>query len=452
MPNIAKPVVCHCSKRFKDSQAHAQHLRDLPNHPPEITPEALVVDPAPAGAPVPFYMFSYSPALNTTIVTSGIVCSCGKIVSDYSGLNAHLQLETHQTNLRKFAIATVKEKVDKRSQNVLEQNSSHTTPPTQHTTPRKSAIAMGREEVTKFSANLAEQSESRAIAASGSWTAQLPYAARSIQPIQLHATPPTPHSNPRKPAISKAEKNTTKRSKHLHEQSGSQSQATAASIFKKAKQPHTAGTTQAKCPASIPKPNTAPRETQVAAASGSTPATQHCTTTTTQPTPHPAPPPQPHKTPLDRFFASFPAFTYDRSLPPATSYALLKAHRGWRKSDPPDSEGKRAWKRYQSALLKEVQIWFGKEDDLEAWCTLCKAIGISDPPATIPECEVVVRQTHVNIVDLIQWGRCGGESGSIKVFETIKDLRDYTMSQEKIFPLENVENDKGETNIVLRLC
>ena len=53
-------------------------------------------------------------------------------------------------------------------------------------------------------------------------------------------------------------------------------------------------------------------------------------------------------------------------------------------------------------------------------------------------------------MDLIQWGRCGGESGSIKVFETIEDLRDYTMDRGKIFPLENVENDEGETNIVLR--
>lgn len=53
-------------------------------------------------------------------------------------------------------------------------------------------------------------------------------------------------------------------------------------------------------------------------------------------------------------------------------------------------------------------------------------------------------------MDLIEWGRSGGESGSIKVFKTIEDLRDYTMSEQKIFPLANIENDEGETNIVLR--
>jgi hypothetical protein len=36
------------------------------------------------------------------------------------------------------------------------------------------------------------------------------------------------------------------------------------------------------------------------------------------------------------------------------------------------------------------------------------------------------------------------------VFETIEDLRDYTMSGGKIFPLKDVEDDYGETNIVLR--
>jgi hypothetical protein len=44
-----------------------------------------------------------------------------------------------------------------------------------------------------------------------------------------------------------------------------------------------------------------------------------------------------------------------------------------------------------------VRIWFGKEDDLEAWHTLCKAVGISEPPATIPECEVVCLVSRASV-------------------------------------------------------
>jgi hypothetical protein len=33
--------------------------------------------------------------------------------------------------------------------------------------------------------------------------------------------------------------------------------------------------------------------------------------------------------PLDIFFCSFSTFDYDSSLPPATSYALLRKHKGW---------------------------------------------------------------------------------------------------------------------------
>src|SRR6266702_4353802 len=36
-----------------------------------------------------------------------------------------------------------------------------------------------------------------------------------------------------------------------------------------------------------------------------------------------------NNTPLDRFFLSFPAFNYDPSLPPATSYKRLQKQQRW---------------------------------------------------------------------------------------------------------------------------
>ena len=87
----------------------------------------------------------------------------------------------------------------------------------------------------------------------------------------------------------------------------------------------------------------------------------------------------PTSTPLDKFFRSFPGFRYNPKLPPSESYAQLREFRGWGKEDPDE---KKAWKRYQSALEAEVKMWFGAEDDLEAWHSLCRAIGIGPLPAT----------------------------------------------------------------------
>jgi hypothetical protein len=91
-------------------------------------------------------------------------------------------------------------------------------------------------------------------------------------------------------------------------------------------------------------------------------------------------------TPLDRFFLSFPAFNYDPSLPPATSYKCLQKQQRWHRNDPASEEG---WDRYQNALTEEFQLWFGAEDDLEAWHALCRAIGIDPPPVTCKLCKAV---------------------------------------------------------------
>lgn len=93
-------------------------------------------------------------------------------------------------------------------------------------------------------------------------------------------------------------------------------------------------------------------------------------------------------TPLDNFFRSYPDFAYDPSLPPAMSYASLQKHKRWRRWQ---SESNEAWESYQNALNAELEMWYGAEDDLTAWHALCRAIGISPPPATCERCEQVKR-------------------------------------------------------------
>ncbi|EKV19310.1 hypothetical protein PDIG_03400 [Penicillium digitatum PHI26] len=87
----------------------------------------------------------------------------------------------------------------------------------------------------------------------------------------------------------------------------------------------------------------------------------------------------PPSTPLDQFFRSFVGFGYNPKLPPSESYAQLKNFCGWERGD---AEDRTAWEEYQSALEAEVKTWFGVEDDLTAWHSLCRAIGIDPLPAT----------------------------------------------------------------------
>ena len=97
---------------------------------------------------------------------------------------------------------------------------------------------------------------------------------------------------------------------------------------------------------------------------------------------HNAPP----VTPLDAFFLSFTVFEYDPDLPPSESFAQLKRFHGWRRGDPDDIQ---AWIEYQSALEEEVRLWFGAEDDLSAWHSICRAIGIEPLPATCAQSKKV---------------------------------------------------------------
>ena len=92
------------------------------------------------------------------------------------------------------------------------------------------------------------------------------------------------------------------------------------------------------------------------------------------------------ETPLDVFFRSFPTFEYDPSLPPATSYAHLREHEGWRRGN---AASDYAWNRYQGALESELRMWYGAENDLTAWHALCRAIGVEPLPQTCEQCEEV---------------------------------------------------------------
>ncbi len=92
------------------------------------------------------------------------------------------------------------------------------------------------------------------------------------------------------------------------------------------------------------------------------------------------------KTPLDVFFRSFLTFDYDPSLLPATFYANLRQHEGWRRSSAALDD---AWNRYQDALQSELHMWYGAENDLITWHVLCRVIGVEPLLETCEQYEEV---------------------------------------------------------------
>lgn len=151
--------------------------------------------------------------------------------------------------------------------------------------------------------------------------------------------------------------------------------------------------------------------------------------------------------PLDKFFRLYPSFYYDPSAPPATSFGLLRNHLRqryrWAHKSPDNDD---LWRSYQAALTQEFNLWFGVEDDLDAWQSLCRAVRISPLPTTIVLCRSAVRGRHVNIIDLIEWGR--GRRNHVQIFPTVKKLSDYSFESRKIFSKDMV--DELEAGAVLK--
>ncbi|KAL4888093.1 hypothetical protein BDV59DRAFT_148976 [Aspergillus ambiguus] len=152
-----------------------------------------------------------------------------------------------------------------------------------------------------------------------------------------------------------------------------------------------------------------------------------------------------HKTPLNKFFLSFKGFPFDPNLPPSQSYLSLQRFYNWRRGDEDYSQ---AWDQFQEALSQELKLWFGTEDDITSWHSLCRAVRIEPLPRTCLECEKAVRGIHVNIVDLIDWARNRADNSEVQIFKTLEELREYTRTTRKIF--RNNFDQRGTGNVVLR--
>ncbi|KAH0493540.1 hypothetical protein TgHK011_000204 [Trichoderma gracile] len=140
------------------------------------------------------------------------------------------------------------------------------------------------------------------------------------------------------------------------------------------------------------------------------------------------------QTPLDTFFLSFShqGFVHNPAKSPVNSWKALCKFQSWSNKPNDHPPKQKAWKRYQAALVKEVELYFGDVDDITAWKTILKT-------------------THVNLVDLITWAKQGGEeSGNkVRVFKSVSQLRDYTRKTGKIMSRSQTKNAEGR-NVVLK--
>ncbi|KAJ4266057.1 hypothetical protein NW762_004030 [Fusarium torreyae] len=117
---------------------------------------------------------------------------------------------------------------------------------------------------------------------------------------------------------------------------------------------------------------------------------------------------------------------------------------GW---DKHDDEMKIAREDFKAAMVKQFNDIYGKDsENIESWQKLCRVLEIEPIPGSLSECRKSVRETHVNLVDLVETQRTGLP---VKVFKTLKNLQDYTIRTEKFFPKRNA-HEGGLLRYLLR--
>ncbi|KAJ6450616.1 hypothetical protein C8R45DRAFT_1127564 [Mycena sanguinolenta] len=142
--------------------------------------------------------------------------------------------------------------------------------------------------------------------------------------------------------------------------------------------------------------------------------------------------------PLELFFANYPNFDYDPALPVSAQYGALCRLYGFYQGNP-DAEA--AYKGYRHALTQAFRTFYGTDvDDLATLQSLCRVLEVVPIPQTVLDCQMALRQVHVNIVDLIDWAKGDSNAQPPKRFDTRKELTEYTCETCKFFRLEDAED------------
>ncbi|KAG2102837.1 uncharacterized protein F5147DRAFT_706977 [Suillus discolor] len=138
------------------------------------------------------------------------------------------------------------------------------------------------------------------------------------------------------------------------------------------------------------------------------------------------------QTPLDDFFATYPAFDYNSSASASSEFHRMCGHFCWNKKD---KEKKKAHRDFKDALVQQLNEIYGTDvNNLSSWRNLCQIVHISPIPDTLESCREAVKATHVNIVDLIDTKVTGKP---VTIFVSEAKLSEYTKATRKFFPRDN---------------
>ncbi|GBE78594.1 hypothetical protein SCP_0114830 [Sparassis crispa] len=155
--------------------------------------------------------------------------------------------------------------------------------------------------------------------------------------------------------------------------------------------------------------------------------------------------PQPSKQPaecteLDAFFAKYPTFDYDPSAPVTVELRRMCKFFQWpkkkRREPKLDKHEERlaAEEGFRKALVGQFNSLFGKKvDKLQNWQRLCQLLQIDPIPIGLEACRKAVKNTHVNLIDLVDYTRTGTPA---RIHPSEERLRDYTKAEGKYFPKE----------------
>ncbi|KAF9043178.1 hypothetical protein BJ165DRAFT_1612323 [Panaeolus papilionaceus] len=98
-----------------------------------------------------------------------------------------------------------------------------------------------------------------------------------------------------------------------------------------------------------------------------------------------------------------------------------------------DEEFQALQDKFNRSLIDQFNQLYGMRDNIAGWQELCRITGTRNPPPTIGECQAIMKETHVNLVDLTEW--IGDkDSEFVTVFADVESLRDYSFDNNKVFP------------------
>ncbi|KAF5341043.1 hypothetical protein D9611_005931 [Ephemerocybe angulata] len=145
--------------------------------------------------------------------------------------------------------------------------------------------------------------------------------------------------------------------------------------------------------------------------------------------------PSPSSHPISDFFAEYPTFNYTTKESCTTEYRRLCRFMRWRRDSPEQGQ---AWQDFRKALVLQFNANFGTDaESVKAWWTLCQTLGIKPVPRKMKDAREAVCNTQVNLIDLTE--AYGNPNCSFTVFNTAKELTEYTIREHKYMPRDVLE-------------